>query len=137
MVHTAPGETSAEYDRPVDQTIALLSRVFLVITIAFGTALVTCLSVLPYASDTPELVDLYILVARFSLSGLIGAFIWYVPLVWRIRLAPTPGWRKALRTALSALSVLGSLTIVLVLMRIVGRGNELLAVIAERYGTLP
>lgn len=122
---------------PAEQAIALLSRVFIVIAIAFGTALITCLSALPVASSTPALVDLYVMIARFSLSGLIGAFVWYVPLVWHVRLSPTPGWRTALRWALSAISVVGALTLVVVLLRILFNGAELLGVIAERFGTMP
>lgn len=122
---------------PAEQAIALLSRVFIVMAIAFGTALITCLSALPVASSTPALVDLYVMIARFSLSGLIGAFLWYIPLVWHVRLASTPGWRKALRWALSAISITGALTIVVVLVRILINGAELLGVIAARFGTMP
>jgi len=122
---------------PAEQAIALLSRVFIVMAIAFGTALITCLSALPVASSTPALVDLYVMIARFSLSGLIGAFLWYVPLVWHVRLGSGPGWRKAVRWGLSAVSVFGALTLVVVLLRIVTNGAALLGVIAERFGTMP
>lgn len=122
---------------PAEQAVALLSKVFIAIAIAFGTALITCLSVLPVASTTPVLVDLYVMVARFSLSGLIGAFLWYLPLVWHVRLEPKPGWRKALRGVLSAVSVTGAVTIVIVLVRILTNGAKLLSVIADRLGTLP
>ncbi|MBT4741385.1 MAG: hypothetical protein HN793_05285 [Rhodospirillaceae bacterium] len=120
---------------PAEQVVGLLSRVFLVMAIAFGTALITCLSALPNASSKPELVDLYVLISRFSLSGLIGAFLWYVPLVFRVRLEPTSGWRNALRWGLSAVSIIGAGTIMLVLVRIVGDGNALLSAIARRFGT--
>lgn len=122
---------------PAEQAVAMLSKVFIAMAIAFGTALITCLSVLPVASTTPVLVDLYVMVARFSLSGLIGAFLWYLPLVWHVRLAPQPGWRKVLRWTLSAISVTGAATIVIVLVRILINGAKLLGVIADRLGTLP
>lgn len=126
-----------ENPKTIEEIVSLFSRVFLVMAIAFGTALVTCLSVLPYASTTPELVDLYVMIARFSLSGLIGAFIWYIPLIGRVRIAPGGGWRNAARAVLAALSVLGALTIITVLLRIVSNGAELLSVIAARFGTMP
>jgi len=103
--------------------------------IAFGTTLITCLSVLPTASSKPELVDLYIMISRFSLSGLIGAFLWYVPLIFRVRLSPSSLWRKTIIWSLSAISIFGAATIVLVLVRVVANGNVLLAVIARRFGT--
>lgn len=126
-----------ENPKTIEQIVSLFSRVFLVMAIAFGTALVTCLSVLPYASTTPELVDLYIMIARFSLSGLIGAFMWYVPLIGRVRIAPGGALRNAARVVLAALSITGALTIVIVLARIVTNGAELLGVIAARFGTMP
>lgn len=126
-----------ENPKTIEEVVSLFSRVFLVIAIAFGTALVTCLSVLPYASTMPELVDLYIMIARFSLSGLIGAFVWYIPLIGRVRIAPGGGWRSAVRAILTALSVIGAATIVTVLLRIVINGAELLSVIAARFGTMP
>ena len=119
-----------------DYVVALLSRVFLVMAIAFGTGLITCLSALPTAVGKPELVDLYSMISRFSLSGLIGAFLWYVPLILRIRLKPTSPWRTGMMWSLSALSVLGALTILLVLVRLVGNGSELLTAVARRFGTV-
>lgn len=103
--------------------------------IAFGTGLITCLSALPNAAGKPEMVDLYILISRFSLSGLIGAFIWYVPLVFRVRLSPSSGWRRTTMWCLSAVSVFGALTVVMVLIRVVTNGNVLLTVVARRFGT--
>ncbi len=117
------------------QAVAQLSRVLLVMAVAFGTALITCLSALPNAASKPELVDLYVLISRFALSGLIGAFLWYVPLVFLVRLTATAGWHRPVRWGLSAVSILGVGTIVLVLVRIVGSGNALLSVIAQRFGT--
>ncbi|MEQ8507916.1 MAG: hypothetical protein RIF37_03160 [Rhodospirillaceae bacterium] len=118
-----------------DHVVALVSRIFLVMAIAFGTGLVTCLSALPVAVGKPELIDLYIMISRFALSGLIGAFLWYVPLVLRLRLKPTSPWRKGITWVLSSLSVLGALTVLLVLVRLVGNGSELLSAVALRFGT--
>jgi hypothetical protein len=59
-------DTSNEPNLAVEQTIALLSRVFLIIAIAFGTALITCFSVLPNAARKPEMVDLYVMMSRFA-----------------------------------------------------------------------
>lgn len=46
----------------IDYVVALLARVFLVMVIAFGTGLITCLSALPTAVGKPELIDLYIMI---------------------------------------------------------------------------
>jgi len=120
---------------PTEQAIAMLSRVFLAMAIAFGTALVTCLSVLPTASNKPELVDLYVMISRFSLSGLIGAFLWYVPLIFRVRLLDKPGWRTSVKWSLSVISIFGAATILTVLVRIVANGSGLLTIVAQRFGT--
>lgn len=117
------------------EAIALLSRVFLIIAIAFGTALVTCLSALPNSVGKPELIDLYVMVLRFSLSGLIGAFLWYVPLVIRLRIEGRTPWRRALRWGLSGVSIVGVFVLVTVFVRIVTNGIELIGPIATRYGT--
>lgn len=113
----------------------MLSRVFLAMAIAFGTVLVTCLSVLPAASNKPELVDLFVMISRFSLSGLIGAFLWYVPLIFRVRLLDKPDWRTTVKWSLSAVSVFGAATILTVLVRIVANGSGLLTTVAQRFGT--
>lgn len=126
---------SENTDLPAEQAVAMLSRVFIAMAIAFGTTLVTCLSVLPAASDKPELVDLYVMISRFSLSGLIGAFFWYVPLVFRVRLLERPGWRTVVKWSLSALSIVGAATIVIVLVRIVANGSDLLTMVARQFGT--
>ena len=120
---------------PAGEAIALLSRVFLIMAIAFGTALITCLSALPNASGAPELVDLYIMILRFSLSGLIGAFLWYVPLVVRLRIRTDGRLGSVMRWSLSAVSVVGAVTLVFVLVRIVTNGINLVGPIAARYGT--
>ncbi len=116
--------------------MALLSRVFLIVAIAFGTALITCLSALPNASDKPELIDLYIMVIRFSLSGLIGAFLWYVPMVARLRIQAGTVLTKSVRWTLSGISTVGAFKLLLVFVRIVTNGIELIGPIAARYGSM-
>jgi hypothetical protein len=128
-------DTRPNAEVPAEQVIALLSRVFIVMAIAFGTALITCLSVLPTATNKPELVDLYVMISRYALSGLLGAFLWYVPLVIRVRFQPVAGWQAALRWVLSALSLIGVGTLLLVFFQIVAKGNAFLGVIATRFGT--
>ena len=58
-----------------------------------------------------------------------------MPLILRVRLRSASVFYVGLKWALSAVSVLGVVLIVVVFVRIIGEGNVLLSIIAQRFGT--
>lgn len=61
--------------------------------------------------------------------------MWFVPLVFRVPITSTGAWHVGLKWALWAMSVLGSVRMAEVFVRISSYGNVLLSIIVRRFGT--